>query len=203
MVIYKITNLITNKIYIGKDESNTSYYMGSGKYIKNSIKKHGIENFKKDIIEYCIDSKHLAIREIFWINELNSTNPLIGYNLTDGGNGGNTFKHKTEDELNAIKKKLSDVRKGKSSWNAGTKYMYTYEDMYGKEKAEALKKHRSLTSSKRRLSEITKENMSINRKGKRVGVKWINNGIITKQLNLKDEFPEGWNFGRLKLKKNK
>ena len=88
MYIYKTTNLITNKIYIGqhiaKINENKRYF-GSGKLLKKSIKKHGIKNFKNEILEYCKDIDELNDREIFWISELNSTNLNIGYNITCGG----------------------------------------------------------------------------------------------------------------------
>ena len=50
--IYKITNLINGKIYIGQHSvSNIKYYyFGSGLILKQAIKKHGIENFEKKII---------------------------------------------------------------------------------------------------------------------------------------------------------
>ena len=104
MIIYKITNLIDNKIYIGKDENNNPKYFGSGLLIKRAIKKYGKKNFKKDILEKCTTPKELNDKEIFWINKLNSISPN-GYNLTIGGTGGDTFSIKTQDEKNNIIKK--------------------------------------------------------------------------------------------------
>ena len=64
MVIYKITNLINNKVYIGKTISDRLDYFGSGIIIKNSIKKYGIENFKKEIIDETLSVKELNEKEI-------------------------------------------------------------------------------------------------------------------------------------------
>lgn len=47
MVIYKTTNLINGKIYIGQDSKDRPNYYGSGKLIHRAIKKYGKENFKK------------------------------------------------------------------------------------------------------------------------------------------------------------
>ena len=57
MNIYKITNKINNKIYIGKDTTNDPNYYGSGVLIKKSINKHGINNFVIEIIETCESHK--------------------------------------------------------------------------------------------------------------------------------------------------
>jgi len=47
MIIYKTTNIINGKIYVGKDESNNPAYLGSGYALKPAIKKYGKENFRK------------------------------------------------------------------------------------------------------------------------------------------------------------
>ena len=67
MIIYKTTNLITKKIYIGKDGKNNPKYYGSGIFLKNAIKKYGKENFVKEILEYCNTEEELNNAEIKWI----------------------------------------------------------------------------------------------------------------------------------------
>jgi group I intron endonuclease len=89
MVIYKTTNLINNKIYVGQDSHNNPAYLGSGKILNNAIKKYGKDNFKKEILEECSSKKELNEREIYWINKLNSTDTNVGYNIATGGHGGN------------------------------------------------------------------------------------------------------------------
>lgn len=90
MIIYKITNLINNKIYIGQDSHNNPKYYGSGKILKQAIQKYGKESFVKEILEHCDTIEQLNEREIFWIKELNSQIPN-GYNIAEGGQGGDTF----------------------------------------------------------------------------------------------------------------
>lgn len=88
MIIYKTTNLVNGKIYIGQsinDEDDN--YIGSGTYIKKAIKKYGKDNFKKEIIERCDNKENLNELELFWINHYDATNRNIGYNVatwTDG-----------------------------------------------------------------------------------------------------------------------
>jgi group I intron endonuclease len=93
MIIYKTTNLINNKIYIGKDKHNNLKYLGSGIAIKSAIEKYGKNNFKKEIIEECFDNDILNEKEKYWINKFNSTNRKIGYNIAYGGEGGDTISN--------------------------------------------------------------------------------------------------------------
>lgn len=92
-IIYKTTNLITNKIYIGKSKFDYDpNYLGSGTIITQAIRKYGRKSFEKTILEFCSLSK-VDEREKFWIKEFDSTNRIIGYNIAKGGTGGDTISH--------------------------------------------------------------------------------------------------------------
>ncbi len=106
MIVYKTINLINGKIYIGQDSKNDPEYLGSGLLLKKAIHKHGREHFVKEILEECETKEQLNEREIYWIALLDSKNPKIGYNIADGGSGGNTY---TEE----IKKRISDLFKNR------------------------------------------------------------------------------------------
>lgn len=104
MVIYKITNLLNGKIYVGQDSKNNSNYFGSGTLIRKAIKKYGKENFKKEILEKCSCVEELNEKEVYWIDKLKSKSKHIGYNITCGGSP-------TPDE--EYRRKVGFVHKGK------------------------------------------------------------------------------------------
>lgn len=83
MIVYKTTNLVNGKFYIGQDSKNDSRYLGSGSLLKKAIKKYGRKNFIKEVIEVCSSLDQLNEREIYWIKELKAQE--IGYNISDGG----------------------------------------------------------------------------------------------------------------------
>lgn len=117
--IYKITNLINNKIYIGYTKKSLEerlryhfYYAKHGKLpLSYAIKKYGKENFKIELIEESENDSYIhKEREKYWIDRLNSRNPKIGYNVAAGGDGGDTLsKNPKKDE---IYKKLNARRIG-------------------------------------------------------------------------------------------
>jgi group I intron endonuclease len=91
MIIYKTTNLINGKLYIGKDKYNNPEYLGSGKLLVKAIKKYGKENFKKEILEYCENDDHMAEREKYWISIHNACVSENYYNIGEGGFGGDNI----------------------------------------------------------------------------------------------------------------
>lgn len=113
MVIYKTTNKINGKIYIGQDRFNNPKYLGSGLKLKRSIKKYGIENFDKSILEVCESKEILDEREKFWIAKYDSTNDAVGYNIANGGQGGEILNWKQKID-NGINQKISKSKLGKN-----------------------------------------------------------------------------------------
>lgn len=85
--IYKTTNLVNGKIYVGQHKSNCfdAKYYGSGKILKQAISKFGIDSFICELIEWCETKEQIEEREIFWIAKYDSCNPNIGYNISEGG----------------------------------------------------------------------------------------------------------------------
>ena len=111
-LIYKITNLINNKIYIGQHVTTNvnDDYMGSGDHIKNAIKKYGIENFKKEIIAECSSFDEMNDLERELVNQDFVNNPNT-YNHAIGGTYGwkNCLKYKSEEEIQNIRKHAGDA----------------------------------------------------------------------------------------------
>ena len=90
--IYKITNKLNNKIYIGQsNDIERRFKEHQPKGIKSripldiAIQKYGIKNFTFEIIEEC-SIKDLNDKEMYWIKKLKSNKKKIGYNCNPGGN---------------------------------------------------------------------------------------------------------------------
>lgn len=122
MVIYKTTNLVNGKFYVGKDAKNKKSYLGSGNVLRQAIEKYGKENFKKEILEICTTLQQLSDREKYWIKKLNAIK--LGYNLTEGGTGGDTYTNNTNKYTPGFCQGLDPWNKGLKGltpWNKGLK----------------------------------------------------------------------------------
>lgn len=106
--IYKTTNNINGKIYIGKEKNNDINYFGSGVLLNKAIKKYGKEAFTKEILEVC-DYECVDERECYWIAFYDTTNRNIGYNLTKGGTGGDTTSQHPNKDIIIEKRKAGVI----------------------------------------------------------------------------------------------
>jgi group I intron endonuclease len=90
-VIYKITNLVNNKVYIGQttkpiEERWKGHNRKNGcRSIHNALQKYGIDNFKIEKIDSALNKNELDEKEKLYIKQYKSNIKEFGYNLTDGG----------------------------------------------------------------------------------------------------------------------
>jgi group I intron endonuclease len=116
--IYKITNKIDNKVYIGSSLNISSRHYKhfwllrknshDNNYLQNSFNKFGEHNFVFEIVEFC-DKSELIERENYYINNFNSNSLEFGYNLATV----NEFRRNTYN--NEVKLKLSKHNLQKNS----------------------------------------------------------------------------------------
>lgn len=134
--VYKITNKVNGKIYIGitNQGSGVRYYKhwsdarkGDPCPIHKAMAKYGKENFTLEIIDFADTYDELKEKEKFYIKKFNSMDRSVGYNLTEGGDGtfGRLHSEETKEKIRQkalgrkaseeAKKRMSESRKGKCS----------------------------------------------------------------------------------------
>lgn len=113
--IYRITNNINHKTYIGQHKYYKSLlaedgYMGSGVLLRKAQKKYGIENFSKEIITIAISKSEANVLEKYYIAKERKENTYGCYNIADGGYCGGQIRgyHISEEH----KRKLSEAHRG-------------------------------------------------------------------------------------------
>ena len=148
--IYKIINKVNQKIYIGKTSNTLEirwklhlYHAFVNKRVTrllNAMRKYGADAFSMEEIASHNSEDEINKLEKQFIEDFNSRNPEIGYNISSGGDGG----HISDEHY----KKMSIMKKGK-----------TYKELYGPTKALQIieKKKQSLSKIKRKYKPTTIE----------------------------------------------
>lgn len=107
--IYKITNLVNGKTYVGQHTTSNldDGYMGSGKIIKLALKKYGAENFRKEWLGFYEDQEELNYMERVFVDQtwLDRSDT---YNLVVGGGSVEGLMHTAE-----ARRKMSEAQSGK------------------------------------------------------------------------------------------
>ena len=213
--IYLTTNNINGMKYIGKHYGELDdTYLGSGKLLKQDILKYGKDNFTKSILHISNDDLENSEKEKQFIALYNAVSNPLFYNIHEGGSGGNTTAGYSPEEKEALRRKLSEINRGKNNGMYGkhhtkqTKAFLSYWAEFERDNSryktdEFRQKMSKLTSGinngmyGKKHTEESKQKMSINSKGKTAGNK---NGMYGKSgnnaLNGKriEMYDENWNL---------
>lgn len=203
--IYKTNNLISGKFYVGMHITRNldDNYLGSGKRLRNSIRKYGKENFKKEILEFCKDRIELKKREKEIVNEQFLQNPMC-MNLQVGGGGGFSSKEHMKKCCKAgniaFRKKLKEDKQFAKQFSETVSR--TNKKMIEEGKFDNFiyshnwlgKKHTPETIEKMKKS---KRGQGLGKNNSQYGTTWITNGIENKKINKFSEIPAGYKKGRI------
>ncbi len=207
-IIYKITNIVNNKIYVGKHSTNdlNDNYMGSGKYIKMAITKYGIDNFIKEILFVFDNEKEAYDMEKQIVNE-EFTKRKDVYNAIIGGDSFESINSNIE--LRKEKNKRAAISMNKIIWNDPEFRKRNKERMSIQTKNLIKmgvlnppdwtgKKHKD--ESKRKIGEKNSKNQK-GEKNSQYGTCWIyHKDFGNKKINkdeINDYMNEGWVKGRI------
>ncbi len=210
-LIYKTTNLINNKIYIGKHKTKdkNDAYLGSGTILQKAVQKYGSENFKKEILFECSSEQEMNLLEED-IVDLEFISRLDTYNVTLGGFGGfyhvnskklNIYEgHKEQAKINlaggtaGFQKKLKD-KKFHEEWRQKVSNSAMFYFLNGGKNGFEGAIHTSETRKK------IGQKSAVHQKGSgnsQFGTMWICN-VETKQnkkISRNSDIPIGWIKGR-------
>lgn len=205
-VIYKTTCKVNNKYYVGMhstDDLNDGY-IGSGKYLWNSIRKHGKENFEVEFLEFFENRKDLINHEIELVNEDLIKDPLC-MNLKPGGRGG--FVNEEHQRKFSLAGASTPGRTEKSN---NTKRLRLQDPIYRKKYCDKLKarpkdktgtgfqglKHTDETKDKMSI----KASQRIGSKNSQFGTCWITSSNTNKKIKKEElilYIQQGWIKGRV------
>jgi group I intron endonuclease len=126
MEIYKITNIVTNKVYIGKTLRSSKYRFDEHirqalkdsdrcLYLYRAIRKYGPNSFTWETLYVTNNVNDLNKKERGMIKEFDTRNPNVGYNIAVGGNGGDTLSIHPN-KLEIYSRCSATFKKNKAGW---------------------------------------------------------------------------------------
>lgn len=177
--IYKITNKINSKIYIGKHQTKDldDGYMGSGKLLKSAIEKYGLENFEKEILFIFDNEEEMNAKEAELVCE-EFVNEDMNYNLCPGGKGGWGYINSSGKNLYGMNGKTPNTRNNLSRALETQKYLRENDPDWvaktSKKISDGVKKHinkhgsswigkKHTSETKKKISEANKGNKPWNK----------------------------------------
>lgn len=197
--IYKHTNILTGKSYIGQTcqtttnrwKNGTGYSKDTQPVFYNAIKKYGWENFRHEILEKDILTLEEANeKEKYWINYFHTwiyDENCNGYNATQGGDGNPGHKVSEEARL-----KMSLAHQGQTSWAKGK----TFSEEHKKKLSEAhtgktRQKHSEETKAKMRKAALGKKKSELTckkiSKAKKGSTPWNKGKVGVQSHSVSDE----------------
>lgn len=212
-VIYKITNTINNKSYIGRRKCIKNKlgllhrYWGSGSYIKNAIKKYGKENFIKEYLDFAMSDEELDKLEILYIEKFGTYKN--GYNQTVGGEH---FRGEISN-IKSIREKQSAW--SKRFWSVQENHDSLVQKRTGRKNSDATKMlmsesaKKSWTDERRKKASESGNYIHLlppeSRKSqiqKITGSKWVTNDVeqfYIKPCEIEHYLSKGFHLGKLKV----
>lgn len=197
--VYKTTNRINGKTYIGKHQTNNldDGYMGSGKTLNHAINKYGLQNFEKDILFIFDTEDEMNNKEAELVTEQFCKDDS-NYNICPGGKGGWGYVNQNGLSSYWLNKNLSDSHKekvGKS--HLGIKHTIEVKNKISKS-CKGMQNFLDKTHSiEAKISMGIKNSIHQTGSGNsQFGSMWITNGLENKKIKNSDVIPESWSKGR-------
>ena len=202
--LYKITNLVNTKIYVGvhKTSNLEDGYMGSGKVVNRAIEKHGIENFKKDILEFFETAEAMYAREKDIVNDEFLLREDV-YNLRRGGNGGFDYLNKTKLNISGHHKsydcRVATLLANQEIIKASGHHIKNYQKPGFKDannQQKMIELAQSDSARAKRKSTMLANTHSQGNKNSQFGTIWVTNGEKNLKIKKDNIIPEGYTKGR-------
>jgi hypothetical protein len=193
--VYKTTNKINNKWYIGVHETDNPMdnYLGSGEAITAAKKKYGSENFSKEILFIFEDIDEAYDMERKLVTKDTIKDPLC-YNKVIGGTRSiakvmhrcASVKTRLQEHARANSKKIQE------RYNNDPEFRKIIEGNLNKARKAYAKKVEDDPELRNLLSERNSGTQSPSH-----GSFWINDGTNNKIMKKDSAIPEGWVLGRI------